>query len=352
MSMIEGATIEGFRGLRQLEVDGFGRVNLVIGKNNCGKTALLEALMIAADPDGASHRALALQAFRRSRAVGKEPVQDFDRFWRPLFWSLDAERGFSVVVREAGRAPCRVRFHKSASPPTILTGELSGAAVAPATWAMDVEITNDGQRAEQIVGSAAGLKLPPLSVNRHPYWISPLDQMGSEEIGFFSKLKQAGREEELLDILRTVDHRISGIEILAPAGIEAELFVRLDRGSPLLPLSAMGDGLKRCFQIGVSATVDVSPVLFIDEIENGLHHATHEPVWRWLATISKKRALQVFATTHSEECLHAAARVFTALDDDGLRVIRLDRREDRTTAAVYDRDLVETAVGAGVEIRG
>jgi len=350
--MIEGATIEGFRGLRRLDVDGFGRVNLVIGRNDCGKTALLEALMIADGAEGASSRAFALQVLRRSRDVAKEPIRDFDRFWRPLFWNLDAERGFSVALRGGGRALRRIRFHRSASPPTILTDHLTESTLAPAAWAMDVEITDDGERTEQIVGSSAGLRLPPLSRSEAPSWIAPFDRVGPDEIGLFSRLKQTGQEEELLDILRAVDGRLTGVEILAPAGTEAELFARLERGAPLLSLSAMGDGFQRCFQIAVSAAGQDQQFLFIDEIESGLHHAVLEPVFRWLATISSKRGLQVFATSHSEECIQAACRAFTALGDEGLRVIRLDHREDQTTAAMYDRALVETAAGAGVEIRG
>ena len=162
----------------------------------------------------------------------------------------------------------------------------------------------------------------------------------------------AAASVELLDLLREVDSRVSGVEIYSPTGTEAELFVRLDRPTLVLPMVAMGDGLQRGFEIGVAAAQHHWPFLFIDELDNGLHHSALEPVWRWLATISKKRDVQVFATTHSEECIHAAARAFTALGDDGLRVIRLDRREDRTTAAIYDRALLETAADTGIEIRG
>lgn len=73
---------------------------------------------------------------------------------------------------------------------------------------------------------------------------------------------------------------------------------------------------------------------------------------RWIGTISRERGLQVFATTHSEECILAACRAFGGLDDDGLRVIRLDRLESGTRAAIYDRTLVETAARTGTEIRG
>ena len=93
-------------------------------------------------------------------------------------------------------------------------------------------------------------------------------------------------------------------------------------------------------------------MLGIDEIENGLHHSTLESVWSWLATVSAASSMQIFATTHSEECVQAACRAFSALNDPGLRVIRLDRRAGETVATVYDRNLVAAAERMGVEIRG
>ncbi|MEO7590261.1 MAG: AAA family ATPase [Byssovorax sp.] len=166
-------------------------------------------------------------------------------------------------------------------------------------------------------------------------------------------MKQDGREAELATLLREIDADVSGIELLSPSGTNAELFVRLaQHDGPSLPMSMMGEGFQRCFEIGVSAIAGDSSTIFIDEIDNGLHYSALTPVWRWLANISAKRNIQVFATTHSEECIAAASRAFTALNDDGLRVIRLDRRQDKTVAAVYNRDLVETAIAADVEIRG
>jgi AAA15 family ATPase/GTPase len=114
----------------------------------------------------------------------------------------------------------------------------------------------------------------------------------------------------------------------------------------------MGDGFQRCFQVAAAAAAYQHPILFVDEIENGLHHGVLLAFLGWLATISQNRGLQVFATTHSEECIAAACDVFNARNDDGLRVVRLDRGLERTTAAVYDRKLLETAASAGVEIRG
>jgi AAA15 family ATPase/GTPase len=94
------------------------------------------------------------------------------------------------------------------------------------------------------------------------------------------------------------------------------------------------------------------PFVFIDEMENGLHHSTLEPVWQRFASLTRERNVQLFATTHSEECVLAAARAFNAANDDGLRVIRLDRREHTTEAQIYDRQLLSATEELGVEIRG
>ena len=114
----------------------------------------------------------------------------------------------------------------------------------------------------------------------------------------------------------------------------------------------MGTGFQHCFDIALclgSAGIDC--VIF-DEVDNGLHHSLLAPVWRLIAEASKERDVQVQLTTHSEECVAAAARVFQELGDDGLRVIRLERGKSGSKASVYDAHLAAVAVEEGVEMRG
>lgn len=347
--MIEAITVERFRGLERLDVEGFGRVNLILGKNNCGKTALMEALSIAHAP------ALAAEAvFTHQEARNRNiPARDFERFWRPLFWKQDADQGLALNVRLADGTRASVELRKSQASSLFIDNTASPSALPRANWTIDILTEQDGQELkDKIVGSSAGLRLPS-GMGKDFMWIHTAPGVGDEEVRSFSSLKQAGREAELAALLREIDPDVSGVELLSPSGTSAELFVRLaQHDGPSLPMSMMGEGFQRCFEIGVSAVADDRSTLFIDEFDNGLHHSVLTPVWRWLAIVSAKRNLQVFATTHSEECIAAASRAFTALNDDGLRVIRLDRRQHKTVAAVYNRDLVETAIAADVEIRG
>lgn len=43
--------IQSFRGLRDLQLEACGPVNLLVGGNNSGKTSILEALLLLASPE-------------------------------------------------------------------------------------------------------------------------------------------------------------------------------------------------------------------------------------------------------------------------------------------------------------
>jgi hypothetical protein len=249
-------------------------------------------------------------------------------------------------------------------PDEIIMGDRDIQGVAPdggaeglaarRSWSLDLRLARDRVIVSQqrIVATRAKLRMPSSLAGAGSIWFTPAGLLGTTVMRHVSELKQRGQDGPLMELLRDVDARVSGIELLSPGGDVPELFVRTIAGVPLLPLSSMGDGLQRCLELGAAAAAHDWPVMFIDEIENGMHHLVLEPLWRWLATTSRKRDLQVFATTHSEECIYAARRAFGDLDDDGLRVIRLDRGDGGTRASVYDRALLEIAERTDTEIRG
>jgi ABC-type branched-subunit amino acid transport system ATPase component len=348
--MIEAVEVERFRGFRRLKVEGLGRVNLIIGRNNSGKTALMEAVAVAAGINDTAYVLAALQGLR----LPNESMQDLNRFWMPFFLNNNADNGFTVRANVLNGENCSVTVRKGDAPHELAV-KSRPRAVLNGIWAIEIRITvGEHERTVRISASSEKINFPEqFNPNRNYwYWVEPHKNLGPVDVRCFSDLKQAGRESLLLDVLRNVDPRLSGIELLAPSGAQAEIFVRLAPDAPLLDIAMMGDGFQRCFEIGVSAVGADVPLIFIDEFENGLHHSVLEPVWRWLASTSTIRNLQVFVTTHSEECVQAACRAFTAANDDGLRVIRLDQREEETVATVYDRSLVEAATRMGVEIRG
>lgn len=362
--MIRGAHIARYRGIRELAADGFGRVNLVIGKNDSGKTTFLEALRLAENAEDAARHLLREQRLRKGRSV---KISDLERFWKSMFFDLDAKAGCSISVVRDDSARKTLEVRQGHTPDAVIydaTGAESraeddayepGALSRPVEWALDLTLTSytGAVTQQQMLATQTRLQLPAAGASASgSTWISSSTGIGEHEIRDVSILKQRGEDGTLVELLRDVDDRLSGIELLAPGGDKAELFVRLKNGTPLLPVEVMGEGFQRCLELGVAAVVHEWPTVFIDEIENGMHHLVLEPLWRWIARISRRRNLQVFATTHSEECIHAACRAFRELDDDGLRVIRLDRMERETRVSLYDQALIAVAERTGTEIRG
>jgi len=349
--MLTAVEVENFRGIERLSVSGLGRVNLIIGKNNAGKTALMEAIGAVGVVEDAGNWLSAMQYSR----MPEMDFSDFDNFWRPIFRSGDAERGFIIRATRSAGLPVHLTMHQVRREQLVAHGPPSATTLKRLDWALEYTIEAQKTRRFKVSYRTGnrGVSFPPiLYPDAQSAWIGSGPSDLIEAIRLLSTLKQQGRDEQVRSLLHQLDERIAGLEILSPTGSQAAVFVRVAGEPMLLPFQAMGEGVQRCFDIAAALAGSDAPFLAVDEIENGLHHSVLESVWRWLAEISTARKVQVFATTHSEECVQAACRAFSALNDDGLRVIRLDRKEHQTVATVYDRNLVEAAGRMGVEIRG
>jgi hypothetical protein len=145
--MIRAVHISGFRGIRECVAEGLGRVNLVIGKNDCGKTAFLEALQLADGPRDAAYHLLQVQGDRLGRAVKR---RNFERFWRPLFFDFDAKTGLSVWITRQGGATEKLEIRQGEVPDEAVFSDADGqsildedaydASVKLPTWALDLEV--------------------------------------------------------------------------------------------------------------------------------------------------------------------------------------------------------------------
>jgi hypothetical protein len=339
--MIGSIKVENFRGIEKLEVNGLGRVNLIIGKNNSGKTALMEAAAVLSAPPDAFY---ALAGIQGLRGLDQKDASSFEQFWQLLFRDGEASRGLRISGKLGGE-PASARVWQQEGTPA--SRKISGV------WSLDQEVivadTTSQAKLECVNGE---LHYPPTAAQSITQWISTQAKINEVFLQILSQLKQTGTDGLVVETATLVDPAITGLEILAPTGGSAALFVRLRSSQTALPIGMLGEGAQRMIDLAVSISAPNVEYFFVDEIENGVHHSVVESIWSWLAKITAKRGVQMFATTHSEECIQAAARAFNALGDDGLRVIRLDPFEHETRAVVYDRKLVQVAADAGIEIRG
>ena len=130
-----------------------------------------------------------------------------------------------------------------------------------------------------------------------------------------------------------------------------KIFVRLKGVRERVPLSSLGDGMRRMLGIAIRAVKARDGWLVLDEVDSGLHFSAMQRLWRWLITYARESNTQVFATTHSSDCVNALGWLHradpTITESAGL--FRLEPGEVEATR--YTAGELQVVAENGLEVR-
>jgi hypothetical protein len=170
-----------------------------------------------------------------------------------------------------------------------------------------------------------------------------------EDLARFSELEAAGRQEELLRSLRLLEPRLEHLSLLMLGG-QPGLYGNIGL-TRLVPLTFMGEGIKRLLSILLAITSAAGGVVLIDEIESGLHYSVQQKVWEAIANAARQADVQIFAATHSWECIQAAHHAFQENGPYELRYFRLDRIRDEIVVKSMDERMLTAIEKTDLEVR-
>ena len=162
-------------------------------------------------------------------------------------------------------------------------------------------------------------------------------------------------ETKLEELLRkSIEPRLRRLRYAKPQGAQAHLvYVDLGEG-PMLPFTQLGQAFARTLQVYCEIFANHPKILLIDEIENGLYYEGMEDFWKGLMAVLEDQDVQLFATTHSRECMEAAHKAAASMKGDPLRFLRLDRRVDdpgKIVATTFGKEEMQTAIEFNREMR-
>ena len=324
--MITSLHLRNFKRFESLDVSEFTKVNLLAGKNNCGKTGLLEALQLACSDDEPKKVAT---SFRLTEGV--DELARIDQWF-----GHEGLPKWLVAARDP--TPWKPIYFRASHLDDNDVDLLSG-------WAGSRDSDRGALNLGGGLGNFSGGAIP-LNVKTVPSW--PLRP--SEEASEFEKMiLRDDTEEKLEDLLRKVEPRIKSVRSLQPNSHRV-LFAQLDFGRRI-PLSLLGQGVMKLTSIFTRCLGAKADILLIDEIENGLHHGALIELWKGLKELSDKEGTQIFATTHSMECIAAASQVFGAGPDAGLSFHRIEDVKGVPTAISIDAARLASMLEIGFEIR-
>jgi len=155
-------------------------------------------------------------------------------------------------------------------------------------------------------------------------------------------------EEQLLNkILKEFDEDIEAFKII-------EETAQCKKYGDYYSVVELGDGTGNLIAIVSKLFQSKDGYLFIDEVENGFHYTFLDKLWEIILTISKKQNVQVFATTHSKECIDSLARASEKLEDGkDISFIELGKnKENKLSSIVYPYDWFTDEISQNHEVRG
>jgi len=112
-----------------------------------------------------------------------------------------------------------------------------------------------------------------------------------------------------------------------------------EEGTPhTIPMQHLGEGVNRLFGIAIALVSAKNGFLLIDEIESGLHYSALLDLWRLIFDMAGRLNVQVFATTHSGDCLTAFTTAAQEEHASEGQIIRLGRdKHDDIVATLFDK---------------
>lgn len=357
--MITEAKITNFKCFKELTVPELGRITLIGGRNNVGKTSLLEALFLYLDRNNP------MMIIRQYGWRGIPEVFLHPEFiWGPYFFDQDMSREIQISVKsdsEGGSA--KFILNKQYMPPKV-SGVIPPEQASiktedriPRMEALDIEyIEKDGQVIQRSHLYTTPQGDPALNVEFARYRPRPAVFLASrahiatiEISNKFSETAKSGMEEEVVNTLRIIEPRLENLKVISTGGIPL-VQGKLKGLSRTLPVNLMGEGMERVLSIVASIISESAHYILIDEIESGLHHSVMTELWKIIGETAKKYNCQILATTHSDECLEAAHEALTDIREE-FRYIRLDRQDGVITAKVADYEMIGAAIRARMEVR-
>jgi AAA15 family ATPase/GTPase len=302
MALIENLTIKNFRGFDSLNIDGLSKINLFVGKNNSGKTSILESILLLAGSTSIPILPHNINLFR-----GLNPVLSgnlhylfnklkFDN--TPFFhakFSNKSEREVTVEIR-----------HKQNEFTGVAASSITTSASNTEIAGLDLKlsITNE-QGHKESYKSSTTINDNQITFNTPDNYVDDLyvefvypKVSDADVVMRIADIIKRKAGAAILELLQTFDKNIKNFHLIVD-----NIYFDVDGMDELVPMNIMGEGIRRFLHIITSAAIRQNAIVLIDEIENDLHYSEHKLLWQSLINFTENNNIQLFIATHNLETL-------------------------------------------------
>jgi len=370
--MIKSIKINGYRGFSSFELSGLQPLTLLVGTNNSGKTSALEALfLLASQGDPFSiWRVLWRRSERLQERQQSSPYPELDVSHLFTGHELHINSHFSLEAQNdsPGRALhfTIVEISEEARPPVptregVLVPSRIGLQIKGKNGAnITIPLSRQGGFTSETLEAPRRLRRRIAEEEIPPQFITAESFTGNELLALWDTVSLTPNEERVLRALRILEPSIERMAATATPPPDYYGNVSNQRGGfrvkfknieRPVPIGSMGDGIWRLMVMAIVISQCKDGVLLIDEIDTGLHYSVMTEMWRLIFGAASDLNVQVFATTHSYDCVKSLAELCYS-DPKAASAVTLQRIEKGASKAVpYTAKEIETAAKHRFEVR-
>lgn len=358
--MINDFKISNFRHFNEVELKNIKQVNLFVGKNSAGKSVLLEALLLFFTQMSPKylpeiHNTRQEDWDSRESSIDRSPLR---HLFRNHILPEMGERGFTLGSENDPRS-----FEAIISPffierdgimSTYIPIEEGNNDIDPEFIEPFLVIKRKDSSSRVVRVSRYGIgnrsRFTVRSESPESVFFVPTRGVSDEETAkLWDAISLTESEKDVIQGLQLIEPNVEGVAFVGSDKARVAL-VKLSNTLEPVSLKSLGDGMSRVLQIILSLVNAKNSVLLVDEFENGLHWGIQEAVWELVFKLSQRLNVQVFATTHSRDCIQGFESAWAEHKNMG-SFARISKTPEGVAFKEYSFDLLKDSIETDVEVR-
>ena len=300
IEMVNNLKIERLRGICKCALEDFGRFNVFLGHNNCGKTTVLEAIYLFLGNDNI----IGNVNINNLRQL----IVDSDEKYMLNFYKLETDYPITLTgMYDKTQRSAEFKYWERFAEAIDVNDIKDKQTALEKDYGLQISfVTASGTFESKLILSTnkekqARAEAPnELGSHINSVYLSSIVGHDNFAVNFYSEVLKRKKDDKLKAILCEIEPSINDIVI-------ANGLIMVDIGlSQRVPIQVLGDGVRKIFDIVIAMFQCENGVLLIDEMENGFHYQSMPILWRAIIQTAKELNVQVFATTHNIDTLQAA----------------------------------------------
>jgi len=367
--VLDSLEIREFRAFKHLQIERLGRVNLIVGKNNVGKSSVLEALRLYAQRGNPA----LLWNLLRNRDESRISLQREGIALEQLEAIKHLFHGRNNEVRNAIRIGPKDNENQVLSilidliqqqlnlftPSQDEIDDLFPNDITDNsdTLSYGIYITFGGERRMYFLGKSGSFVGRTAEVGIKSLFIPAEGLVKRQQALFWDNITITNLEPQVIQSLKIIAPDIERLAFISDGDRTGERtsdrypVVILSDSSSRIPLRSLGEGMNRMLGIALALINARDGILLIDEIESGLHYSVQADMWRLVFATARRLNIQVFATTHSWDCIQGFQEAAQEDEQSDGFLIRLGRKQENIVATVYNEEELAIATREQIEVR-